>query len=212
MADEQHDDKDVVDQRDLERALAVLRPAGSQIDRDRFLFLAGRASAETVRPGPAFGRWVWPASTVLSSVAAAVLAVLLVARAQPASNHLELVAGNDRIPVPAPSITEKTGATGQVVASRFSSHPVSGLGHIGSELQSRSTEPSVAPPPADEVARALAAGSNSPRLRSFVLAYGIDALPEPAPIRQSASDSKAGDEPRTEREMLRQSLKGDFSG
>jgi hypothetical protein len=212
MADEQHDDKEVVDQRDLERALTVLRPAGSQIDRDRFLFLAGRASAETVRPGLAFGRWVWPASTVLSSVAAVVLAVLLVARAQPASNRRESVAGDDRIPVPAPSISEKTGATEQIAASQFSSQPALGLGQIRSELHSPATEPSVVSPPADEVARALAAGSNSPRLRTFVLAYGIDALPEPAPIRQPASDSRAGDEPHTEREMLRQSLKGGFSG
>jgi hypothetical protein len=61
-------------------------------------------------------------------------------------------------------------------------------------------------PTADETARALGGESNYPRLRSFVLAYGINALPEPAPIPRSASDSESNDEPRTQREMLRQLL------
>ena len=60
----------------------------------------------------------------------------------------------------------------------------------------------MAPPSRDEAARELASGTNYPRLRSYVLAYGVDALPDPAPIRAQSPDS-IRDEPRTQRELLR---------
>jgi len=211
MVDENRNNKEVGEQRDLERALSLLKPAASQIDRDCFLFLAGQASVEPVRPGSVVGRWMWPSTTLLSSVAAVVLAVLLVTRPDPSARRTDSVVGNaDRMRVPA--VTEATVATGQIAEAQFSSVQTSGPGQVGSEMRGVITDSSVAAPTADEVARALAAGSNYPRLRSFVLAYGIDALPEPAPIRSSASDSAAGDEPRTQREMLRQALKGRSAG
>jgi hypothetical protein len=210
MVDENGNNKEVGEHRDLEHALSLLKPAASQIDRDCFLFLAGQASVEPVRPGSVVGRWMWPSTTLLSSVAAVVLAVLLVTRPDPSARRADSVdASADRMRVPA--VTEQTTAT-TIAAAQVSSPEASSPGQIGSELQGSTTGASVAPPTADEVARALAAGSNSPRLRSFVLAYGIDALPEPAPIRSSASDSAAGDEPRTQREMLRQALKGRSTG
>jgi hypothetical protein len=211
MVDENGDNKEVGEHRDLERALSLLKPAASQIDRDCFLFLAGQASVEPVRPGSLVGRWMWPSTTLLSSVAAVVLAVLLVTRPDPSARRADSVDGNaDRMRVPA--VTERTTATTQIAAAQVSTPESSSPGQIVPELKGPTTDASVAPPTADEVARALAAGSNSPRLRSFVLAYGIDALPEPAPIRSSASDSAAGDEPRTQREMLRQALKGRSTG
>jgi hypothetical protein len=196
MADEQRGDEEV-DQRDLERALAVLRPAGSQIDRDNFLFLAGRASAEPVRPGSTFGRWVWPAATLLSSVATIVLSVLLVSRPQPAVTR-----GNSmttRADQPRNSAVAD-------VSAQSSSQRVAATRENDADLPSPAVGSS-ALPTADVTARALAGESNYPRLRSFVLAYGIDALPEPAPLPRSASDSATDDEPRTQREMLRQTLK-----
>ena len=209
MADENGNNQDVADARELERALSLLRPAASRIDRDRFLFLAGRASAESVRPGAVLGRWMWPSTTVLSSVAAVVLAVLLVTRTDSAARRSDSV-DTDRMRVPA--VTEATVATGQIGHDQFSSGQTSGPGQVGSEIHGLTIDSSVAAPTADEVARAMAAGSNYPRLRSFVLAYGIDALPEPAPIRRSVSDARADDEPSTERAMLRQALKGRSAG
>jgi hypothetical protein len=213
VADENGNNQDVADARELERALSLLRPAASRIDRDRFLFLAGRASAESVRPGSVLGRWMWPSTTVLSSVAAVVLAVLLVTRTDSAGRRSDSV-DTDRMRVPA--VTEATVATGQIAHGQighdqFSSGQTSGPGQVGSEIHGLTIDSSVAAPTADEVARAMAAGSNYPRLRSFVLAYGIDALPEPAPIRRSVSEA-ADDEPRTERAMLRQVLKGRSAG
>ena len=104
MADQKHDDKEIDEQQELERALALLRPAASSLDRDRFLFLAGRASAEEVQPGAAFGRWMWPAATCLSSLAAVVLLVLLVMRTGPEANRVQpLEARGHELPVPSVS-------------------------------------------------------------------------------------------------------------
>jgi hypothetical protein len=193
MVDEERDDQELAEQQDLERALVMLRPAASRIDRDNFLFLAGRASAETVRPGAAFGRWIWPAATCLSSVAAAVLLVLLVTRGAPdAARRESLEANADRRPVQAVADSRVTSETQPV------NRPV--------ELETLPT------PTADEIARALAAETNYPRLRSFVLAYGIDALPEPAPIGKPESGSSADDRPVTVRELLRQTLRSRSAG
>jgi hypothetical protein len=209
VADENGNNQDVADERELERALSLLRPAASRIDRDRFLFLSGRASAEPVRPGSVLARWMWPSTTVLSSVAAAVLAVLLVTQTNTAARRADSV-DTDRPRVPA--VAEATVATGQIAQAQSSPGPTSGPGQVGSEVRGLTTDSIVAAPTADEVARAMAAGSNYPRLRSFVLAYGIDALPEPAPIRRSVSDAAADDQPSTERAMLRQALKGRPAG
>jgi len=182
MVDDQRDDQEVVEQRELERALAVLRPAGSQIDRDRFLFLAGQASADGGRPNSSFSRWVWPGATLISSVAAVVLSVLLLSRPEPGRSGDDAIASHaDRRP--APTVADTLVAVSDSAAD------------------------AATVPTAEETARALAEQANSPRLRSFVLAYGIDALPEPAPIPASASDSSTDDEPRTQRALLRQTLK-----
>jgi hypothetical protein len=191
MADENRDDKEI-EQQELERALSMLRPAASRIDRDCFLFLAGRASADSVRPGAAFGRWIWPGATFVSSLAAVVLLALLVTRSEPRTAHEGLIeAKHDQPPVP-------------VVAASGSSALEQSAPFVD-----RSTVPA---PTADETARAMAAESNYPRLRSFVLAYGIDALPEPAPIQKSDSASQRDDEPATVRELLRQTLKNRSAG
>src|SRR5580704_14851124 len=120
MVDENGNNKEVGEQRDLERALSLLKPAASQIDRDCFLFLAGQASVEPVRPGSVVGRWMWPSTTLLSSVAAVVLAVLLVTRPDPSARRAGSVDGNaDRMGVPA--VTESTTATTQIAAAPFPS-------------------------------------------------------------------------------------------
>jgi hypothetical protein len=196
MADEERGNEEVAEHRDLERVLSQLRPAGSRIDRDRFLFLAGRASVETVGPATVFGRWVWPAATLVSSVAVAVLSVLLATRTESAGSRADSMhVQADRPHVSAVAEVSATPASQQVEAEPLSS-PGEARSLAGFDPPAASTPP--------EAARELVAGSNYPRLRSFVLAYGVEALPEPAPIRPSAADSATDDEPRTQREMLRQ--------
>ena len=76
MADEERNE----DLDDLEAALASLSPRGSRIDRDRLLFLAGRASAEPTSGSSVRRRWLWPAATAASLTAACVLGALLAVR------------------------------------------------------------------------------------------------------------------------------------
>jgi hypothetical protein len=191
MVDENGDHKEI-EQQELERALSMLRPAASRIDRDSFLFLAGRASAEPIRPGSAFGRWMWPAATFLSSLAAVVLLVLLVTRGEPRTAReglIEAMHDQPLVPVASTSRSSDLEAATPVVDRSAALAP---------------TE--------DETARAVAAESNYPRLRSFVLAYGIDALPEPAPIQRSDSASEADDGPTTVGDLLRETLKNRSAG
>ncbi|HET6327998.1 MAG TPA: hypothetical protein VFG04_25165 [Planctomycetaceae bacterium] len=197
MADEERSDKELGEQRELERALGFLRPAASRIDRDRFLFLAGQASAESVRPNSAFRRWAWPMATLLSSVAAVVLSVLLFSRPHAAGSREETTIADANL------LRTQAGAD---VPAQSSPPRVAVTNERAPDLASPGIELSVGPT-ADETARALADGSNYPHLRSFVLAYGINALPEPAPIQPSTAGSATDDEPRTQREMLRQILK-----
>jgi hypothetical protein len=192
MVDKNRDDKEIDEPQELERALSMLRPAASSIDRDRFLFLAGRASAEQVRPE--FARWMWPAATVLSSLAAVVLSVLLVTRTEPEASRVEgLEARGHQAAVPS-------------VANVAVKSTV--------ETYGGPAEASAFPAPTmDETASAFAVESNYPRLRSFVLAYGIDALPEPAPIQKlEATSQRADEEPVTVRDLRSRTLKNRSAG
>jgi hypothetical protein len=72
------------DCRELEQDLATLRPAAGAIDRDRLMFLAGRAVAE--RPcagGMPLAKWLWPGATAVSTLAATVLGLLLAVSHRP---------------------------------------------------------------------------------------------------------------------------------
>ncbi len=187
--------EDAEDRSELERALALLKPAASSIDRDRFLFLAGRASVDSVRLGGPLGQWTWPAATLFSSLAAGVLALLLVTRPQPAV-------------APVSGLTAQTApvTASPNVAMREPSSPSKSV--ADDSARAGDQELALALPSRDEAARELASGSNYPRLRSFVLAYGVDALPDPAPIRGNAPDAPRNDPPRTQRELLRAFFNG----
>lgn len=197
MVDQNRDDKEIDEQQELERALSMLRPPASSIDRDRFLFLAGRASAEQVGPGAMFGRWMWPAATVLSSLAAAVLVVLLVTRTGPEANPAETLEARGLQPA-VPSVAD-VGVKSAVKSALETYGPPAEAGAYPA-------------PTVDETARAFAVESNYPRLRSFVLAYGIDALPEPAPIQKLEAKSQDDEEPVTVRDLLSRTLKNRSAG
>jgi hypothetical protein len=71
----------------VQSALAALRVKPPSMDRDRMMFLAGRASAQPLSPlarrageGPGVraARWLWPLATTASLLAAVVLGGLLV--------------------------------------------------------------------------------------------------------------------------------------
>ncbi len=66
----------------LEAALSSLKPGASVVDRDRVMFLAGRASAGTCSPpgrrGPV--AWLWPTATAASLLAAVTFGSMLLTR------------------------------------------------------------------------------------------------------------------------------------
>jgi hypothetical protein len=96
----------------LQAQLAGLKPAPLTLDRDRLMFEAGRAAAESERPLSTTGhrpnvgrvagttRWIWPTTTALMTAACVMLAVMLIWRddeanlanqptaPQPATDHL----------------------------------------------------------------------------------------------------------------------------
>jgi hypothetical protein len=77
-----HEENRPEDLKALEAALAALVPRGDRLQRDRLMFLAGRAAAS--RPGAAVSRrWAWPAAFSAMTAVAASLLVMLVTRPGP---------------------------------------------------------------------------------------------------------------------------------
>jgi hypothetical protein len=62
----------------IEAALGSLTPVPSNVQRDRVMFLAGRATADRAMPPRRHGwaTWLWPCATSASLLAAAVFGVL----------------------------------------------------------------------------------------------------------------------------------------
>ena len=87
----------------IEAALAALAPTTGSLDRDRLMYLAGRASLSAAGEARRF-RWAWPAATAaMTTVAAALLAVVSLRLAEPAPRIVERIV---EVPVertPAPS-------------------------------------------------------------------------------------------------------------
>lgn len=68
-----------------EAALSTLTPAPSGVDRDKLMFLAGRASAGTslATGAPAGTSWLWPAATAASALIAVCLGAMWFADSGP---------------------------------------------------------------------------------------------------------------------------------
>jgi hypothetical protein len=63
----------------FEAALASLAPAAARVDRDRAMYLSGRAAAKAEAARPSGMRaWLWPASTAAMALVALSLGALLV--------------------------------------------------------------------------------------------------------------------------------------
>lgn len=176
----------------LEQALAGLKPS-RQLDRDRFLFLAGRAAAEAERRPSRFTRWAWPASTFLSAGTALVLLTLLLARsAAPPSRTASDLPSTVVGPIDSP-------ATRAVVASR----------NDDSANNRAATKEASEPSLADVVDLDEGAPFNSLRLRYDRLAAKGNAVAKPAPVRRGPLASFPIEAPRTQHDLLREFLKAD---
>jgi hypothetical protein len=70
----------------VEAALGSVGPGPSRLDRDRVMFLAGRASLAEPSEGPTYRsrRWAWPAAfSAMTAVAATLLTILVAREPQP---------------------------------------------------------------------------------------------------------------------------------
>jgi hypothetical protein len=63
---------------ELERQLAALSPRASRLDRDRVMYLAGRAAAETELGTGGAAAWLWPSATGVMTAVSVLLAMMLV--------------------------------------------------------------------------------------------------------------------------------------
>jgi hypothetical protein len=91
---------------EIEAALAAWTPRAPQIDRDRLMFAAGRASVDSpvIMSGRRVTRYLWPFATTLSTAAALVMAFLLAQNERAASSP---TAAHTQVAAPTPrSITE----------------------------------------------------------------------------------------------------------
>jgi hypothetical protein len=85
----------------VERSLAALTPSAGAFDRDALMFTAGRRSA---RRG-----WAWPGAAACSTLAAAVLAAVLIFRPAPEPVvRVEVVREVERLPADAPAPPERS--------------------------------------------------------------------------------------------------------
>ena len=157
---------------DLVQALSALTPSGSHLNRDRLMYEAGRAAALAVAPttpAPAWQRFAWPTATAVSTLAATVLAVVLVLTDEP--HFAEQVV--DRHADSSPPATESATAV---------------HGPDDSRPQDRVTEPKHPAPGGSEwtgipdysswLVAASPLLSEHLALRARVIRHGVDALPQ----------------------------------
>jgi len=152
----------------IESALGQLVPVSSRLDRDQLMFRAGALSVRS----QSRGRWAWP--SIAATLAIAVVSESLVLAVRPPPR---VVLVHEPRPAPPSRPAASTSAPGAAsVATMPSPVPATVLSQPSSSAESLS-------PP-------LWAGvSEHQRLQDLVLRFGLDALPERAPL-VSRSDGK----------------------
>lgn len=159
MAAEEHLSEDAGD---FERALATLNPCVRGVDRDQLMFLAGKMSAEQAPALAGSARWLWPAATVTSTFAAAVLGVLFAAQIgrEPVRERTdivqELVADDEEAP-----------------PEDLADSPTDGAGQ-------ETLEPMPDADPDGQLADGRSAQPHYFRLQRTALTDGVEALPLPS--------------------------------
>ncbi len=193
--------KEPLELKAIEAALAALVPTAGGLDRDRLMYLAGRASVLATGEARKF-RWAWPIATAaMTAVAAALLAVVSLRLADPAPRPLEIpVERIVRVPVergPAPARVDN--------AAKGPNHPQSSPEHdsnnderpaeVGSP---RSFVSGLLPWPIVESRGPIALDSYA-ALRNQLLRDGASAWTEP-PSRHAPADGAT--EPASYQQML----------
>lgn len=170
----------------VEETLESLAPKPSKIDRDRLMWLAGRASLESELQAR-HRSYLWPIVNCLSSVAAGMLLAFLVlpvtssSTATVAQSELQTTSQPSNEPLdPMPKVVDAPSLPAPRTAI-FNSFPPSMLSDKSSYLE----------------------------LRSSVLAYGADALPDRLPTRFTRGSSESNTELPTQQNLLREMLNND---
>ena len=179
MAHEELRDEEL---RELESALASLRPRASGVDRDRLLFLAGQARSRgdgfEATPRRRY-RWIWPAISAVSTAAAVVLGVLLALRSEP-----RVVREVVYIERPAEALAESTDAQSSPETEPLWPSSVT----AAAEMETWPRDQGLP-------------DHNYLELRRRVFEVGLAALPEP-----SSTGGSTDGPPPTRQEMLREFL------
>lgn len=84
---------------DFESALAALSPARAAVDRDRLMYLAGRAAARAemrAEQSPRRTAWLWPSMTAGMTIAALFFGALLMFQSRSAPAPIAVPNQNDR--------------------------------------------------------------------------------------------------------------------
>jgi hypothetical protein len=198
--------------RDFEQALTTLRPSAGPIDRDRLMFVAGRAMAErdvsqcdVAGRGAMLAKWLWPSATALSTVAASVLGLLL------AMSHRPLVV-HERVYVHAPAPVSPTTMEQPARAVPPDATLVDAVVLPGAPGMMHSQGLAIAAPVSrvdvariDYAPRTSLPPSNYVQTRQVALALGVEALgswtpsggvEHPTAYRDLLGDMTGGTEPR----------------
>ena len=195
MVEEDRSREEVDRPDELARALGLLKPQASSIDRDCFLFLAGRAAAEADRSTSRFGKWAWPASTFLSTAAALVLLGVLVTR-----------------PAAMPTVAGTQAPPSAAVVARVPDSPMAAPAANAVSPNSQTPSEEIADTGRTAVhgwlaGLGFAASSRPRRLQPYVLASRGTSLDETVTTEQPASPQSPIEEPRSQRELLEDFLK-----
>jgi hypothetical protein len=174
----------------VEAELAALRPRDDRLDRERLIFLAGRASVAG-RWGRLSG-WAWPASCAGMTAVAATLLVMLLARPEPPVRIVEVL-----VEAPPGDVRQPGDDFGR--RAEFPAGP------RRPDVQPWSATDALAPHRAG-----LAGYSDMSRYRSRaeylamverILAHGADPWAEPHPAQTEGDEQPAG--PRPYRQWLK---------
>lgn len=179
------------DSSDVEQVLVHLSPRASRLNRDRLMFLAGRASGETIpQPRRRIGLTLWAWS--MTAVATVLLGVLLLHHPVPRTIHEIVYVEKPAATVPNAVVPGRKAATPRKTISKRRKEAAKF--RLSGPLRTVNQPPTARP--------RLPEHPNYLQLRQFVLTYGVDAWLPPDYERTVAPTAS----PLTNRQLLRELL------
>ncbi len=166
MAAEEHLSEDAGD---FERALGTLNPCVRGVDRDQLMFLAGKMSVERSPALAGSARWLWPAATATSTIAAAVLGILFA------------------VQIGREPVRQRTGIVPDRVAVDEEGPPKDAADSLSDGAGQGAPEPMLDVDPDGQLADARVAQPDYLRLRTALM-DGVEALP--LPIHSASLDAE----------------------